>query len=71
LPTNSVGYPTAGFGSTAGTATKVYNATAGTGGGPATVTLTFSQRVPADQKIGSPSPDAFTSTWTFTIATGP
>jgi hypothetical protein len=71
LPTNTVTYPTAGFGSTAGTATKVYNASAGTGTGPATVTLTFSQTIPANQKIGTGSPDTFTSTWTFTIASGP
>jgi hypothetical protein len=71
LPANSVGYPTAGFGTSAGTATKVYDAGAGTGSGPSTVTLTFSQRVPANQKIGAPSPDSFSSTWTFTIATGP
>ena len=71
LPTNTVTYPTGGFGSTAGTATKVYNASAGTGTGPATVTLTFSQTVPGNQKIGTGSPDSFTSTWTFTIASGP
>jgi hypothetical protein len=71
VPTNSVTYPTAAFGTTAGTATKVYNATAGTGAGPSSLQLTFSQSVPANQKIGSGSPDSFSSTWTFTIASGP
>jgi hypothetical protein len=70
-PTTNVAYPTAAFGTTAGTATKIYNATAGTGSGPASVALAFSQSVPANQKIGSGSPDSFTSTWTFTIASGP
>jgi hypothetical protein len=71
LPTSTVTYPTAGFGTSAPSATKIYNATAGTGSGPASVTLTFSQSVPANQKIGAGSPDSFSSTWTFTIASGP
>jgi hypothetical protein len=71
VPTNTVTYPTGGFGTTAGTATKVYNAAASTGTGPATITLTFAQSIPANQKIGTGSLDSFTSTWTFTIASGP
>jgi len=71
VPTPTVSYPTSALGATAGTATKIYNAAAGTGTGPANVTLTFSQSVPANQKIGTTTPDSFTSTWTFTIASGP
>ena len=67
LPTNSVAYPlTLPAGATAPTAAKVYNAAAGTGGGPLTLTLTFRLTVPAGAWSGT-----YSSTWTFTIASGP
>jgi hypothetical protein len=67
LPANSVAYPlTLPAGATAPTAAKVYNAAAGTGGGPLTVTLTFRLTVPASAYNGS-----YSSTWTFSIASGP
>ena len=67
LPTNAVGYPlTLPAGATAPTAVKVYNAAANTGGGPLTVTLSFQLSIPASAYSGS-----YTSTWTFTIASGP
>jgi hypothetical protein len=71
LPSNTVTYPTGSFGSSAPAATRIYNAAAGTGAGAATVTVTFAQSIPANQKLGVGSPDTFTSTWTFTIASGP
>jgi hypothetical protein len=67
LPTNSVGYPlTLPAAATAPTAVKVYNAAANTGGGPLTLTLSFQLAVPASAYSGS-----YSSTWTFTIASGP
>ena len=67
LPTNSVAYPlTLPAGASAPTAVKAYNAAAGTGGGPLTLTLTFRLTVPARAWSG-----AYSSTWTFTIASGP
>ena len=67
LPTNSVAYPvTLPAGATAPAAVKVYNAAAATGGGPLTVTLTFRLSIPARAWSGS-----YSSTWTFTIASGP
>ncbi len=71
LPTSTVSYPTAALGTSAGTATKLYNAAVGTGAGPATLSVTFSQNVSANARIGSSSPDSFSSTWTFTISSGP
>jgi hypothetical protein len=53
-------------GSSPPTAAKLYNAALNTGGGPATVTLTFQLTVPANAYSGS-----YSSTWTFTIASGP
>jgi hypothetical protein len=70
LPTNTVTYPTASFGTTSATATKIYNAAVGTGKGPTNLTLTFSLPIPAKQTMFGAS-DSFTSTWTFTIASGP
>jgi hypothetical protein len=67
LPTNSVTYPVsvpAGAGPPA--AVKIYNAASNTGGGPSTVTVTFNLAVPADAAAV-----VYTSTWTFTIASGP
>jgi hypothetical protein len=67
LPTNSVAYPlTLPAGTTAPTAAKVYNAAIGTGGGPLTLTLSFQLAIPANAYAGS-----YSSTWTFTIASGP
>jgi hypothetical protein len=67
LPTNAVSYPlTLPAAATAPTAVKVYNAAANTGGGPLTLTLSFQLSIPASAYSGS-----YTSTWTFTIASGP
>jgi hypothetical protein len=67
LPTNSVAYPvTLPAGATAPAAAKLYDAAANTGAGPTNVTLTFQLAVPANAYNGS-----YTSTWTFTIASGP
>lgn len=67
LPTNAVSYPvTLPAAATAPTAVKVYNAAVNTGGGPSTVTLSFQLAIPASARSGS-----YTSTWTFTIASGP
>jgi hypothetical protein len=67
LPTNSVTYPaTLPAAATAPTAVKLYNAAAGTGLGASTVTLTFKVSVPPNTYSG-----AFSSTWTFSIVSGP
>lgn len=67
LPTNAISYPlTLPAGVTAPAAVKVYNAAANTGGGPLTLTLSFQVSIPASAYSGS-----YTSTWTFTIASGP
>ena len=67
LPTNTVTYPvTLPAAATAPTAVKVFNAAAATGGGAMTVTLSFQLAVPASAYSGS-----YTSTWTFTVASGP
>ena len=67
LPTNSIGYPvTLPAAATAPTAVKVYNAAANTGLGTSTVTLTFKVAVLPNVFSG-----AFSSTWTFSIVSGP
>jgi photosystem II stability/assembly factor-like uncharacterized protein len=67
LPTNSVSYPvTLPAGSTPPTAVKVFNAAANTGSGPANVTLNIKLAVPASAYNGT-----YSSTWTYTIASGP
>ena len=67
LPTNSVGYPiTLPAATTAPPAAKLYDAAANTGAGPSNVTLTFKLTVAANTFNGS-----YSSTWTFTIASGP
>jgi hypothetical protein len=67
LPTNSITYPvTLPAGAGPPTAVKLYNAAANTGGGPSTVTLTFGLTIPAKTYAGT-----YTSTWTFTIGSGP
>jgi hypothetical protein len=67
LPTNAVGYPvTLPAANVAPAATKLYNAAANTGAGPSNVTLTFLLTAPANIFKGT-----YTSTWTFTISSGP
>jgi len=67
LPSNSITYPvTLPAGTTAPAAIKLYDAAANTGAGPSNVTLTFHLSVPANTYKGT-----YTSTWTFTIASGP
>jgi hypothetical protein len=65
--TNSVTYPVsvpAGPGPP--TAVKIFNSATNAGGGPSTVTIGFSLAVPARAAAVS-----YSSTWTFTIASGP
>ena len=67
LPTNSIAYPlTLPAGATAPTAIKLYNAAANSGAGPSNVTLTFKLTSLASAFRGT-----YTSTWTFTISSGP
>ena len=67
LPTNAIAYPvTLPAATTAPTAVKLYNAAAATGLGPATVTLAFKLSVPPNAYNGS-----FSSTWTFSLVSGP
>jgi hypothetical protein len=67
LPTNSIVYPvTLPAGSVAPAAAKLYNAAANTGAGPSNLTLTFKLAVAANTFKGT-----YTSTWTFTISSGP
>jgi len=67
LPTNSIAYPvTLPAAATAPAAVKLYNAAANTGAGPSTVTLSFQLAVNASTYNGT-----YTSTWTFTISSGP
>jgi hypothetical protein len=66
-PTNSIGYPVnvpAGAGPPS--AVKIFDAATNTGGGPATVTVTFQLSVPAKALATT-----YTSTWTLTVASGP
>jgi len=67
LPTNSITYPyTLPAGGTAPAATKLYNAAASTGTGAATITPTWKLAVPATASVGT-----YTSTWTFSLVSGP
>jgi hypothetical protein len=67
LPTSSIGYPVSlPAGSPAPTGAKLYNAAGGTGQGPTSLALTFQVTVPAKSYSGT-----YTSTWTFSIASGP
>jgi hypothetical protein len=67
LPTNSIGYAvTLPAAATAPAAVKLYNAAANTGAGPSTVTLTYVLTIPANARTGT-----YTSTWTFSIVSGP
>ena len=51
---------------TAPTATKIFDATAGTGMGDQTVTPDYTLAIPADTAAGD-----YTSTWTFSLISGP
>ncbi len=67
LPTNSIAYPvTLPAAATAPTAVKLYDAAAATGAGPTNITLTFKTTIQANAFKGS-----YTSTWTFSINSGP
>jgi len=67
VATNSITYPyTVPAGSTAPTATKMFDAAVGTGMGDQTVASIFQVAIPANTYAGT-----YTSTWTFTLATGP
>jgi hypothetical protein len=67
LATNGVSYPySLPAGTTAPTATKVFTATAGSGLGDQTLTATFTISIPANTYSGS-----YTSTWTFSLVSGP
>jgi YVTN family beta-propeller protein len=67
LATTSVSYPyTLPAGAAAPAATKIYNATANTGMGSQTVTPTFTLTIPATTRAGT-----YTSTWTYTLSSGP
>jgi WxL domain surface cell wall-binding len=67
LPTNNTSYPvTLPAGSTPPTAARLFNAGAGTGSGPANLSLTANLAVPANTRAGS-----YNSTWTFTLSSGP
>jgi len=67
LATNQLSYPyNLPAGSTAPTATKIFDAAAATGIGNQTVTPTFQLAIPGNTYAG-----VYTSTWTFTLSTGP
>lgn len=67
LPTNSITYPvTLPAATAAPTAVKLYDAAAATGLGPSTVTLTAKISVPPNSHSGS-----YSSTWTFSLVSGP
>lgn len=67
LATNGITYPyTLPAGSTAPTATKVFNAALNTGMGNQTVTPTWRLAVPANTYAGT-----YTSTWTISLVSGP
>jgi hypothetical protein len=65
----TVNYPyTLPAGASAPTATKLFNATAGTGMGDQTFTPTWTLAIPADAVA---SGTAYTSIWTFSLVSGP
>ena len=65
--TNSITYPyVLPAGSTAPTATKLWDAAANTGMGNQTVTSTFTLAIPANTYAGS-----YTSTWTYSLVSAP
>ncbi|MDQ8047024.1 MAG: hypothetical protein AAGC46_05970, partial [Solirubrobacteraceae bacterium] len=62
-----IGFPvTLPAATTAPAATKVYNATVGSGSGQVNLGMSFSLQIPGRTHVGT-----YTSTWTFTLATGP
>jgi YVTN family beta-propeller protein len=67
LATNGVAYPyTLPAGATAPAATKLFQASSGTGNGNQTVTPAFKLAVPANTVTGT-----YTSTWTVSLVSGP
>lgn len=67
MPTNSVTYPlVVPAGVVAPPAVKIFNAAAASGVGPTNVDTSMSLLVPSFARAG-----AYTSTWTFTLSTGP
>jgi photosystem II stability/assembly factor-like uncharacterized protein len=67
LPTNAISYPVGlPAGASPPPASKVYDAAIGSGGGPTDVTLNTQLAIPGNAFAGS-----YSSTWTFTIASGP
>jgi len=65
--TNTVTYPyTLPAAASAPTATKVFNASANTGMGNQTVTITWQLSLPSSTRSGS-----YTSTWTLSLVSGP
>jgi hypothetical protein len=65
--TNGVSYPyTLPAGVSAPTATKIFSAAANTGLGNQTVTLVFQLAIPASAFAGN-----YSSTWTYTLVSGP
>jgi hypothetical protein len=67
VATNGTSYPyTLPAGATAPTATKIFSSGANTGLGDQTVTLVFKLSVPASAFAGS-----YSSTWTYTLVSGP
>jgi len=67
LPTNAIAYPvTLPAATTAPAAVKLYDATAATGLGPSTVTLTAKLSIPPNAHNGT-----YSSTWTFSLVSGP
>lgn len=66
-PANQISYPvTVPAATTAPAAVKVYDASSGSGAGPANVTLTAILAVPGNARAGT-----YTSTWTLTLSSGP
>ncbi len=67
LPTNTVSYPTTlPAGASAPAPVRIYDSAAGTGTGATNVALTFSIALPANTLSGT-----YTSTWTFSVSSGP
>lgn len=65
--TNGISYPyTLPAGTTAPTATKLFDAAAGSGMGNQTITPTWTLSVPSGTAAGT-----YTSTWTFSLVSGP
>lgn len=66
-PTSTVPVPvTVPAGVTAPTAAKIFNAAIGSGAGPVDLSANLSLTIPSRTHVGT-----YTSTWTFTLATGP